>query len=80
MAVAAVLLPGRLAWGVYGLILGITIGLVVQQGLSSGIAHLVATLLGGFLGLFVWKPRLARATTQSARNYERDALAVSGLE
>lgn len=80
MAVAAALLPGRFAWGMYGLILGITIGLVVQQGLSSGIAHLVATLLGGFLGLFVWKPRLARETEQSARNYGRDALAVSGLE
>jgi hypothetical protein len=68
LAVACTLLPGRLAWGAYGLMLGVTVGLLFQQDLDAAVAHLFAVLVGGLLGGLVWKPRLARATAESARN------------
>jgi hypothetical protein len=60
LAAACTLLPGKLAWGAYGLMLGITIGLLFEQDLDAGVAHLFAVLTGGLLGALVWKPRLAR--------------------
>lgn len=80
LAAACTLLPGRLAWGAYGLMLGITIGLLFEQDLDAGIAHLFAVAAGGLLGGLVWKPRLARATSATARNYEPDYPVSSSLE
>jgi hypothetical protein len=72
LAAACTLLPGRLAWGAYGLMLGVTIGLLFEQDLDAGVAHLFAVLAGGMLGALAWKPRLARETIRTARNYEPD--------
>lgn len=80
LAVACTLLPGRLAWGAYGLLFGITIGLLFEQDLDAGIAHLFAVLAGGLLGALVWKPGLAREAARTARNYEPDLEALCGLE
>jgi hypothetical protein len=80
LAAACTLLPGRLAWGAYDVLLGITIGLLFVQELDAGVAHLFAVLTGGSLGALVWKPRQARASAQSARNYEPDQEVVRGLE
>lgn len=80
LAAACTLLPGRLAWGAYGLMLGITIGLLFEQDLDAGVAHLFAVLAGGMLGGLVWKPRLAREAGETARNYGPDLEVSRGLE
>jgi hypothetical protein len=80
LAAACALLPGRLAWGAYGVMLGITIGLLFEQDLDAGVAHLFAVLAGGMLGGLVWKPRLARESARTARNYEPDLEVARDLE
>ncbi len=57
-AVAATLFPRRVAFFLYGLILGVTIILLFSQQLSAAVTHLCAVLGGGAFGWFYLRPRL----------------------
>jgi hypothetical protein len=58
-AVAAMsLLPRRLAFAGYGLLLGVTFVLFFEQKPDASMAHLSSSLLGGALGWFIFRPRL----------------------
>ena len=57
-AVAATLFPRRMAFFLYGLILGVTIVLLFSQQLSAAVTHLCAVLSGGAFGWFYLRPRL----------------------
>jgi len=53
-AVAATLLPGRLAAVAYGVLVAMTVVLLFQQSLPAALAHLFAVLIGGALG-WCWR-------------------------
>ncbi|MGB3306050.1 MAG: hypothetical protein WBA63_07680 [Thermomicrobiales bacterium] len=57
-AVAATLLPTRVAIALYGLTLGVTIVLLWEQELAAAVTHLCAVLLGGAFGWFYLRPRV----------------------
>ena len=56
MAAAFMLLPRRIAFASYGILLAVTVVLLFQQDLDAGIAHLAAVLIGGAFGWFAWRP------------------------
>lgn len=58
LAAAIALLPRRLAFVAYGILLGVTIALLFQQDIDAAIAHLAAVLVGGGLGWFCWRPAI----------------------
>jgi hypothetical protein len=56
MAAAFMLLPRRIAFASYGILLAVTVVLLFQQDLDAGIAHLAAVLIGGAFGWLAWRP------------------------
>jgi hypothetical protein len=65
-AVAAMMLPPRLATIAYGVLLSITLVLLFQQSLDAAIAHLLAVGVGGALGLLIFRPRISSALSTSS--------------
>ena len=74
-AVAATLFPRRMAFFLYGLILGVTIILLFSQQLSAAVTHLGAVLAGGAFGWFSLRPRLyGEETANTAEEQERETV------
>ncbi|MGI8483217.1 MAG: hypothetical protein ACR2OU_03010 [Thermomicrobiales bacterium] len=70
-AVAATLFPRRMAFFLYGLILGVTIILLFSQQLSAAVTHLCAILSGGAFGWFYLRPRIyGEETSEDASEHE----------
>ena len=80
MAAALMLLPRRLAFASYGILVAVTTALLFQQDLDAGIAHMAAVLIGGAFGWFAWRPGVeAENATKLSLQAETDRGAILPL-
>jgi hypothetical protein len=72
-AVAAALLPGRLALPAWIGLFGVTIAMFWYQDLDAALVHLIAVLVGGVVGWLAWRDDvIAERTEDTIRTGQRE--------